>query len=70
MKIKKEYLGVEVTVSQGTNKRVIEIYEGMDKNDIKFLQKAGIPLIEEPKKRKAQKYEGVEEKKEEDNGEA
>ena len=68
--IKKEYLGSTITISNGSSKRKIEVYEGMHKNDIKALLELGIEIEEKPKKRKSKKYEGIEEPKQEDNGEA
>lgn len=69
--IKEEYLGKEVTVSQGRNKRKVEIYEGMPIYDIKFLKDHGIDVLEEVKSDKKKKaYKGIEQPKEEEDGEA
>ena len=72
--IKLDYLGKEITISQGRNQRKIEIYEGMPIGDINFLKAHGIDVLEEVKKeKKPKKYKGIEEKNEnteEENGEA
>ena len=73
MTIKKEHLDKVHTVSKGGEKRSIEVYEGMPKEDIDFLKKNAPHLFEE--KPKAKKYKAVEQPKEnentdEENGEA
>lgn len=70
--IKEEYIGTIVTITNGSAKRKIEIYEGMPKDEIELLKNHGIEVEEE--KKKAKKYKAIEEVKEDEitdeNGEA
>lgn len=64
--IKEEYIGTVVTITNGSVKRKIEIYEGMLKEEIEILKNHGIE-VEEPKKTKAKKYKAIEQPKEDEN---
>lgn len=66
--IKDKYLGQVITITQGTNKRVVEVFEGMPICDVKFLKDHGIDVMKPTKvdkTRKKENYKGIKEDGEE-----